>query len=85
MSNTVPKFSPMSFYYYPMDDPNKEPLELYRPGYLHPVIVGNIICPDPSSNSNRPADLPTGYRILHKLGHGGESTVWLAQGLENPE
>ncbi|TFK83744.1 kinase-like protein [Polyporus arcularius HHB13444] len=75
----------MSFYYYPMDDPNKEPLELYRPGYLHPVIVGNIICPDPSSNSNRPADLPTGYRILHKLGHGGESTVWLAQGLENPE
>ncbi len=73
------------FIYNQLEDNEKEPLELYRPGYLHPVVVGDIIRPDSSRCPNRPANSPTGYRILHKLGHGGEATVWLAQGLETPE
>lgn len=43
-----------------------EDVELYRPGGLHPVHIG-----DTFSNGK--------YRIIHKLGHGGFSTVWLAR------
>ncbi|TFK78448.1 hypothetical protein K466DRAFT_77982, partial [Polyporus arcularius HHB13444] len=73
------------FIYNQLEDTEREPLELYRPGHLHPVVVGDIIRPESSRCPNRPANSPTGYRILHKLGHGGEATVWLAQGLETPE
>ncbi|RPD57414.1 kinase-like protein [Lentinus tigrinus ALCF2SS1-7] len=66
------------------DDP-MESLDLYRPGYLHPVVPGDIIRPSPSSCPNRPVDAPTGYRILHKLGHGGEGTVWIADALDVSE
>jgi serine/threonine-protein kinase SRPK3 len=45
---------------------NVEPLELYRPGGLHPVYLGDVL------GRGR-------YRILHKLGAGGSSTVWLAR------
>ncbi|KAF7559806.1 hypothetical protein G7046_g4352 [Stylonectria norvegica] len=42
-----------------------ELLEKYRIGGFHPVSLGD--------------DLKDGrYRIVHKLGHGGHSTVWLA-------
>jgi len=37
----------------------------YRPGGLHPIDIGDIL-----------ADR---YSIVHKLGHGGWSTIWLAK------
>ncbi|RDX57043.1 kinase-like protein [Lentinus brumalis] len=70
------------FVYHQIEEYHREPLLHYRPRYLHPVAVGDSIRPDSARCPNRPADAPTGYRILHKLGHGGEATVWLAQGVE---
>jgi serine/threonine-protein kinase SRPK3 len=43
-----------------------ENVELYRPGGLHPVRIGDVF-----ANGS--------YKVLHKLGHGGSSTVWLAR------
>ena len=43
-----------------------ENVELYRPGGLHPVRIGDVF-----ANGR--------YKVLHKLGHGGSSTVWLAR------
>jgi protein kinase-like protein len=37
----------------------------YRPGLYYPICIGNIL-------AHR-------YRIEHKLGHGGFSTVWMAR------
>lgn len=42
-----------------------ECLESYKPGGLHPVKIGD------SLSQER-------YTILHKLGHGATSTIWLA-------
>ncbi len=42
-----------------------EPFYRYGPGGYHPVAIGDR--------------LGGHYRILHKLGHGGYSTVWLAR------
>jgi len=47
-----------------------EPLELYVPGGLHPVTLGD------SLHQGR-------YSIRHKLGYGGYSTVWMARDLTN--
>ncbi len=63
----------------------QEQLGLYRRGYLHPVAVTDIIRPDPSTFATRSQDAPSGYRVLHKLGAGGEATVWLAQELDRLE
>ncbi len=41
-----------------------EDLEEYRPGGYHPVVIGDVY-------EGR-------YRVVHKLGFGGHSTVWLA-------
>jgi serine/threonine protein kinase len=42
-----------------------ERLEYYRPGGYHPIQIGNY--------------LHERYRIVHKLGYGSFSTVWLAR------
>lgn len=43
-----------------------EPLHRYHQGGFHPIILGNFL------DSGR-------YTVLHKLGWGGYSTVWLAR------
>lgn len=43
---------------------NIEDIENYKPGGFHPVHLGDIIYGT--------------YKVLHKLGHGSVSTVWLA-------
>jgi hypothetical protein len=43
----------------------------YRPGGLHPVAVGEVY----ESSCAR-------YKIIHKLGWGAYSTVWLASVLD---
>lgn len=41
-----------------------EPVERYEQGLYHPICIGKV--------------LTMRYRIEHKLGHGGFSTVWMA-------
>ncbi|KAJ7682344.1 kinase-like domain-containing protein [Mycena polygramma] len=43
-----------------------EQVEDYRPGGLHPLSIGDRF------NRGR-------YRVIHKLGFGGSSTIWLAR------
>ncbi|RHZ48574.1 uncharacterized protein CDV56_102177 [Aspergillus thermomutatus] len=52
--------------YIPIDEVEK--LERYRPGGYHPISIG--------------AWLNDQYRIIHKLGFGAYSTVWLARDQE---
>lgn len=52
-------------YHWPFLEP-MEYLELYQPGGLHPVHLG-----DRFDNGR--------YKVIHKLGAGGCSTVWLAR------
>ncbi|GKZ37239.1 hypothetical protein AbraIFM66950_008696 [Aspergillus brasiliensis] len=47
---------------------NVEDLSLYCPGGYHPLQVGDEL------NEGR-------YRLVHKLGYGGYSTIWLARDL----
>ncbi len=42
-----------------------EDLEDYRPGGFHPTSIGDVF-------QNR-------YKVLHKLGYGGYSTIWFAR------
>ncbi|KAK4110796.1 kinase-like protein [Canariomyces notabilis] len=49
--------------YEPVDD--VERLDVYRPGGYHPIQVGDHL-------HNR-------YGVVHKLGHGSFSTIWLAK------
>lgn len=42
-----------------------EKLESYRVGGYHPIAIGD--------------QLHDRYRVVHKLGHGTYSTIWLAQ------
>lgn len=48
--------------------PYVEDVERYAPGGFHPVDIGDRICAGAQA-----------YQVLHKLGHGGSSTVWLVQ------
>ncbi|KAM6503083.1 Protein kinase-like domain containing protein [Amanita muscaria] len=52
--------------YHPSRLDDIEDLELYRPGGFHPVSIGDVF-----ANGR--------YKVLHKLGFGGSSTVWLAR------
>jgi serine/threonine-protein kinase SRPK3 len=44
-----------------------EDLEMYAPGGLHPIDIGDVI-------GDR-------YKVIHKLGNGASATVWLARDL----
>ncbi|KAI0404077.1 kinase domain-containing protein [Xylaria palmicola] len=46
-----------------------EDVERYRPGGFHPIYIGDMIGDN--------------YRVLHKLGCGGFSTVWLARDIRD--
>jgi serine/threonine protein kinase len=43
-----------------------EDLEMYIEGGLHPVLIGDVF------SNNR-------YKVVHKLGSGGNATIWLAR------
>ncbi|CAK7275520.1 hypothetical protein SEPCBS57363_006732, partial [Sporothrix epigloea] len=45
-----------------------EDTQKYAPGGYHPVDIGDVI-----SSGERE------YEVIHKLGHGGFSTVWLVR------
>ncbi|KAJ5106778.1 hypothetical protein N7456_003453 [Penicillium angulare] len=64
------KSSPDRTYYYlsVIDSWIIENLEKYRKGGYHPVVIGDI--------------LKDRYHIVHKLGHGSFSTIWLAHDKE---
>lgn len=59
---STPREAPGSQYEY-IDD-SVELLERYLPGGYHPISIGDLL-------NNR-------YRVVHKLGHGTFSTIWLA-------
>ncbi|CAG8972592.1 hypothetical protein HYALB_00005361 [Hymenoscyphus albidus] len=54
--------------YLPPDSDNVEDVERYQLGGYHPVSLGDIL---------------GGYEIVHKLGFGGFSTVWLGWDVSN--
>lgn len=56
-----------------VEDPQR-----YTMGGLHPIGLGDVMTSMHSSS-------PRQYRILHKLGHGAYSTVWLAETLHLPK
>jgi serine/threonine-protein kinase SRPK3 len=52
--------------YIPFGFEEVEDVELYKPGGLHPAVIGDVL------DRGR-------YRLVHKLGHGVASTIWLAR------
>jgi serine/threonine-protein kinase SRPK3 len=54
----------LQIYRYPFLDDIEE-VERYRPGGFHPVDLDDV--------------LNDKYKIVHKLGHGGSATIWLAR------
>ena len=61
------------FHWFPMED--VEDIRRYTTGGFHSIILGDIMTADSP---------PRKYRILHKLGIGAYSTVWLAEMLHPP-
>ncbi|KAK9257628.1 hypothetical protein V1519DRAFT_96902, partial [Lipomyces tetrasporus] len=64
--STVMTTTQSSYIFRPPSLDNIEQIEGYRKGGFHPVSIGD------SFSGGR-------YRVLHKLGFGGFSTVWLAR------
>ncbi|EJT98481.1 kinase-like protein [Dacryopinax primogenitus] len=66
-----PGYAPLGdFYCVPSE--YAEDLSRYGPGGFHPVHLGDVLSVLPGGDGPR-------YRILHKLGYGGQATVWLAE------
>lgn len=61
-------YEPPPFYFLGFQD-DTESIRGYKPGGYHPVHLGDTF---PSQDNPR-------YRVLHKLGLGSMSTVWLAK------
>ncbi|KZO99473.1 kinase-like protein [Calocera viscosa TUFC12733] len=69
----LPAYAPLEdFYCVPSEF--AEDLSRYGPGGLHPVHLGDLLSTLPGGHGPR-------YRILHKLGFGGQATVWLGEDL----
>jgi serine/threonine-protein kinase SRPK3 len=49
--------------------PDLESPDRYQPGGYHPIHLGDVYCQR--------------YRVIHKLGFGAYSTVWLARDLKS--
>lgn len=57
---------PRGFVYFPCNLDSTENLEKYTPGGYHTVELGQLYDDDR-------------YKVIHKLGSGGFSTIWLAR------
>ncbi|RAH84637.1 kinase-like protein [Aspergillus japonicus CBS 114.51] len=66
-SITTPDDTGFRFLYEPIED--VERLERYQPGGYHTVQIGD--------------HFHGRYRVIHKLGHGSYSTIWLARNEQN--
>lgn len=55
-----------------------ERIERYTTGGYHPIRLGEVLS-SPAVTDSEKHSYERKYRILHKLGHGSFSTVWLAQ------
>ncbi|QVM05903.1 hypothetical protein D8B26_000610 [Coccidioides posadasii str. Silveira] len=63
-------------FFYDGDDGEVEDMRKYKRGGYHPVLLGEVLPKQSTSNSRKPR-----YWILQKLGHGAFATVWLAKDL----
>jgi len=61
--------------YWDGDEYGVEDARRYTTGGLHPIKLGDVMSTDSPQRQ---------YRILHKLGRGSYSTVWLADALHLP-
>ena len=68
----IPKMPATKFFF--IADEEVEDMSMYKMGGYHPVTLGDTFSNIPNSRAPR-------YRVLHKLGHGSFSTVWIAQDL----
>ncbi|KZT53546.1 kinase-like protein [Calocera cornea HHB12733] len=69
----LPAYAPLDdFYCVPSE--YAEDLSRYGPGGFHPVHLGDLLSTLPNGTGPR-------YRVLHKLGFGGQATVWLGEDL----
>ena len=59
---------PLTSCYFYFAGPGLENPNRYRPGGYHPVHLGDVY--------------HERYRVIHKLGFGANSTVWLARDLQ---
>jgi serine/threonine-protein kinase SRPK3 len=84
-STGLDMMSPPRYVYYLVDD--VEDVERYAPpessdegciGNYCPILIGDIIQPFPQGNNSDTSM----YCILHKLGFGSNSTVWLARDID---